>query len=392
MTATAGTFSGGEPPVETSNDIQVSDDGTTGWKDKTGALTYLLKESDVGKFFRSNSIAIDAVKQELWYESEAIGPVVAARTPITVTSAAHWSNLNDYTEGGTVFAECANFAGGTEGEVIYRYRWQTRASGNDSWVNGSWKSYTDHALEVESPPLGTGQIRFQCQARDASVDPAEQVNSFTGVENITPLPTLVVGEPVITGEPIVGYTLFCSEPTVEGGSGNPQFVYSWIDANSKAGEASYQGNSAKVIDYDLGKVMYCIVSVSDPVTGETKQVESNHVGPINRPVIPEFTAKVDGEVWDDPDEVLGMVGNESVVLEVSPELTGNLPLDLKYEWKLRSEGEGRFTGDVTAPTIVYTAPGAQGTTTITCTASSRDANDTAFVAQVLVMYREPDAD
>ena len=113
------------------------------------------------------------------------------REPIKVTSAAHWSNLNDYTEGSTVFAECAAFEGGTEGEVIYRYRWQTRASADDGWVNSSWTNYSDHALEVESPTLGTGQIRLQCQARDASVDPAEQVNSFTGVESITPLPTTI---------------------------------------------------------------------------------------------------------------------------------------------------------------------------------------------------------
>ena len=320
-------------------------------------------------------------------------PPEPEREPITVTSAARWAHLNNYTQGQTVFAEVGHFEGGTEGEVTWRYRWQTRADADSDWVNGTWNSYSDHALEVESPALGTGQIRFQCQARDTSVDPVDQVNSFTSVENITPLPPLVVGDPVVTGEPIVGYTLFCSEPTVEGGSGNPQFVYSWIDANSKAGEASYQGNTAKVIDYDLGKTMYCIVSVTDAVTGETKQVESNHVGPINRPTIPEFTAKVDGEVWDDPEAVHGMVGGESTVLEVSPELSGNLPLDLAYEWKLRAESGGRFTGDVNSTTIVYTAPaGEQGTANISCTASSRDANDTAFAAQVLVMYREPDPD
>ena len=39
--------------------------------------------------------------------------------------------------------------------------------------------------------LGRGEIRFQCQARDASVNPADQVNSFTGTESITPLPTTI---------------------------------------------------------------------------------------------------------------------------------------------------------------------------------------------------------
>jgi len=241
LTATQGTFSGGEAPVETSNDIQVSDDGISGWKDKTGALTYLLKESDIGKFFRSNSIAIDAVEQELWYESEAIGPVVAARSPITVKTAAHWSNLNDYTEGGTVFAECAHFEGGTEGEVTYRYRWQTRASGNDSWVNGSWKSFTDHALEVESPVLGTGEIKFQCQARDASVDPAEQVNSVTSAESITPLPTTIgtitvkVLDQVFDWQNPTTLTVLLNDDidivTTISGDANPTYQYSVRDTN-----------------------------------------------------------------------------------------------------------------------------------------------------------------
>ena len=168
-------------------------------------------------------------------------PPEPEREPITVTSPAHWSNLNDYTQGSSVFAECANFAGGTEGEVIYRYRWQTRASGNDSWVNGSWKSYTDHALEVESPPLGTGQIRFQCQARDASVDPAEQVNSFTGVENITPLPT-TIGTITITvldqaydWENPATLTVLMNDDipivTSISGDANPTYQYSVRDSN-----------------------------------------------------------------------------------------------------------------------------------------------------------------
>lgn len=64
-------------PLSTSNDIQISDNGTSDWKDKTGSLTYLLKEADIGKFFRSNSIAIDSIEQELWSESGTIGPVIA---------------------------------------------------------------------------------------------------------------------------------------------------------------------------------------------------------------------------------------------------------------------------------------------------------------------------
>ena len=163
------------------------------------------------------------------------------REPITTTVAARWASLNDYTEGSTVFAEVAHFEGGTEGSVIYRYRWQTRASASDSWINGSWTSYTDHALEVESPPLGTGQIRFQCQARDASVDPVEQVNSFTGAESITPLPTTIgtitvkVLDQVFDWENPTTLTVLLNDDidivTTISGDANPTYQYTVRDTN-----------------------------------------------------------------------------------------------------------------------------------------------------------------
>ena len=256
----------------------MSNDGTTGWKDKTGALTYLLKEADIGKFFRSNSIAIDAVKQELWYESEAIGPVVAARTPITVKTAAHWSNLNDYTEGSTVFAECAHFEGGTEGSVIYRYRWQTRASGNDSWVNGSWKSFTDHALEVESPVLGTGEIKFQCQARDASVDPVDQVNSVTGSESITPLPTTIgtitieVLDQAYDWENPATLTVLMNDPidivTTISGDADPVYEYTVRDTNAvydiQPPEVPNKGNGPSITYTAMSAGLHTVsIAISD---------------------------------------------------------------------------------------------------------------------------------
>ena len=223
------------------------------WVDETNAMIWerqyqsqemVLTEDQIGKTYKCLVTVTDKGfegGETVTVESNEIGPVVAAREPITVTSAAHWSNLNDYTEGSTVFAECAAFAGGAEGETIYRYRWQTRASANGNWVNGSWGSYTDHALEVESPTLGTGEIRFQCQARDASVDPAEQVNSFTGVVSITPLPTTigtvtvtVLGE-VYDWENPPTLTVLMGDPidivTTISGDASPVYKYTVRDQN-----------------------------------------------------------------------------------------------------------------------------------------------------------------
>ena len=54
------------------------------------------------------------------YDPDGVPPE-PEREPITVTNPARWANLNDYTEGESVFAEVAHFEGGTEGEVIWRY-------------------------------------------------------------------------------------------------------------------------------------------------------------------------------------------------------------------------------------------------------------------------------
>ena len=205
-------------------------------------------------------------------------PPEPEREPITVTVAARWASLNDYTEGSTVFAECAHFEGGSEGSVIYRYRWQTRASADDGWVNGSWKNYTDHALEVESPALGTGQIRFQCQARDASVDPAEQVNSFTGVESITPLPTTIgtitveVLDQVYDWENPVTLTVLMNDPidivTTISGDADPVYEYTVRDTNAvydiQPPEVPNKGNGPSITYTAMSAGLHTVsIAISD---------------------------------------------------------------------------------------------------------------------------------
>lgn len=125
--------------------------------------------------------------------------------------------------------------------MIYRYRWQTRANSKDGWTSTSWTNYTDHALEVESPVLGRGEIRFQCQAQDNSVDPAEQANSFTGVESITPLPTTIgditikVNDDVYDWENPTTLTVLMNDPitivTTITGDADPVYKYTVRDPN-----------------------------------------------------------------------------------------------------------------------------------------------------------------
>ena len=106
------------------------------------------------------------------------------REPITVTTAAAWADLNDYSIGSEVFADVAAYEGGSAETTTYRYRWQTRATAEGDWVSGKWTNYDDHAMEVSTTITELGQIRFQCQARDTAVDPVEQVNSFAAVKTV----------------------------------------------------------------------------------------------------------------------------------------------------------------------------------------------------------------
>lgn len=313
------------------------------------------------------------------------------RQPITVTTGAAWADLNDYSIGNEVFADVAAYTGGNPDTTTYRYRWQARATADDGWVNGSWTNYNDHAMEVSTTIAEPGQLRFQCQARDTSVDPVEQVNSFAAVKTVDTPAALVISTPVVTGEPIVGYTLTCSEPTVSGGVGPYQLDYFWVDeSNAIVWEATYMGNTTKIIDYDLGKTMKCLVTVTDKgyARGESTTVQSNQLGPINRPTLPDYEVYVDGALHDDPSADVGVGINGTVVLEVRPEAVAYPPLDIGYSWQVRN-GTGRLSGGTNGTSVMYMAPdSAPAGALVTCTATSNDASDSAYAAEVTILVAE----
>jgi hypothetical protein len=200
---------------------------------------------------------------------------------------------------------------------------------------------------------------------------------------------LVVGNPTATGEPYVGYTLSCSEPTISGGSGDTQIDYFWVDeSNAMVWENTYMSNTCKVIDYDLGKTMKCLVTVTDRVTGESETVASNELGPINRPTLADFDTWVDSELYDDPSKQIGVLPNGSVVCEVRMQPVSNPPLDVTYQWSIRT-GTGRLSGDENATGIIYLAPdAAPAGAQVQCKVESRDANDNAFAADVTILVSD----
>lgn len=108
---------------------------------------------------------------------------------LVVADKATWSNGNIYAVGETISGHSATYTGGSD-QVIYRSRVQHKPAGTDSWINNSWTNHanTPQILSFEIPAgEENGEVRFQTQARDSSVDPVKQVNSFTSIQQIDDL-------------------------------------------------------------------------------------------------------------------------------------------------------------------------------------------------------------
>lgn len=197
---------------------------------------------------------------------------------------------------------------------------------------------------------------------------------------------LVVSDPVLTGEPLVGYTLTCPEPTITGGSGEVQVAYYWQDANNS--RVLYMGSTQQVKDVDIGRTIQCQVVVTDAKADEAVTAVSNSVGPINRPAMPEFDVWVNGELHEDPSADVGVQPGDQVVLEVRPQPSATAPADVAYKWAVRT-GTGRLSGDENSRGIVYIAPEEPPAgALVTCTATSADADDSAYAAEVTILVAE----
>lgn len=121
------------------------------------------------------------------------------REDLKVDHPTKWAAHNNYVKGQTVYCNVAHFSGGNPDSTIYRYRLQKRADANADWLSYSWTSYTDHALEINTT-CPEGQIRFHCQAKDSSVEPADQVDSMSTVETVV-TPTLLPVDTTADGQP-----------------------------------------------------------------------------------------------------------------------------------------------------------------------------------------------
>ena len=190
-----------------------------------------------------------------------------------------------------------------------------------------------------------------------------------------------VAAPTVTGDPCVGYTLSCSEPVVTGGSGNFQFDYFWVDeTNVIVWEAPKMAPTTTVTEYDLGKTMKCLVSVTDKdIQGsQAVTVESNSTIAVFRPTLGDFQAYVDDVLVEG--EAIGVTPSQlcGCLVQVDDPV-GFPPKDVSFNWELRT-GTGSLRGDNGGPFIGYLAPDhAPAGALVTCSVASAHASDVQSV-------------
>lgn len=110
---------------------------------------------------------------------------------LAVETNSRWRSGNYYFVNYEVGAYVAGFTGGNEENSTYRYRFQYRESSEDPWTSTAWTNYDNVVREVRwtvPPEASAGQIRFQSQARDTTVSPEIQANSFASIQ---PIPEVI---------------------------------------------------------------------------------------------------------------------------------------------------------------------------------------------------------
>ena len=255
---------------------------------------------------------------------------------------------NVYEIGQTVAFTTATYTGGSDSNV-YRWRFQDRDHPDDAWVNYPWTNY-DNTQETMVKVLEKGgQIRFQCQARDASQDPVPQVNSFGPVANV-PFPPLQLTTPTLQGNPYVGETITCPQPHVIGGLADYTFDYMWLDANSKS-----TSNKAVMLDYDKGKLVSCYVTVTD-AKGTKEHVESNKIGPIEEYTIGNIKLTNSNTNTDIENGGMDTILQGASVTYVA-DYDGNLPENhALWSWTVRSGGGVTIRGSSNLPYCTFELP------------------------------------
>jgi hypothetical protein len=201
--------------------------------------------------------------------------------PLSIASGqgANWVST-DFVQGSDVTAKTAAYIGGVE-PVTYRARFRTKVLPTDSsWTDGPWTTVPNEKVILTTQLTSTtGSIVFQSQATDSS-DPPVHLNSNTGTKTV-PYPTLTAGTPTIQGQPAVGNTLCCLEPTPSGGAAPYVYTYMWTNAatNAVVFENKFLQDCLLLDATDEGITYYCQVTITS-ADKQTVNVATANIGPI----------------------------------------------------------------------------------------------------------------
>ena len=184
------------------------------------------------------------------------GPQPEPAKPLAVADGkgSNWVNTNVYEIGQVVEGRTAEYVGGVE-PITYRYRFQAKSTGSDTWVNQPWANTTNAKNPVYFEITEAGQLKLQSQARDSS-DPVVQLNSVTGVKTIQPQTTIGDISFLVNGVEAVGSN--CSaligstinvDCVTSGGTATNE-TYSW---SIRSGDATIIGSTtSKICNVELG--------------------------------------------------------------------------------------------------------------------------------------------
>ena len=188
---------------------------------------------------------------------------------------------------------------------------------------------------------------------------------------------------------VVGETLTMTPGTFSGGTdAKTQDDHLEVSADGQGGWSWFkQALTHELTADDDGKYFraysLCMEDGLDSVNGA-----SAPIGPVTRPVLPEFDVWVNGELHEDPSADVGVAPGGQVMLEVRPQPSNTAATDVAYKWAVRT-GTGRLSGDENSRGIVYIAPEEPPAgALVTCTATSADADDSAYAAEVTILVSE----
>ena len=318
LTTTDGTWTGSPTPTYTYQ-WQVSDDGSTGWSDISGATsnTYTLTSAQSGKYVRSEVTATNT-EGTVIAESASSGQIVedVANTAIPTVSGTTRVGETLTTTDGT----WTGFPAPT-----YAYQWQVSDDGISSWSNISGATSSTYILTTSE----TGKYVRSAVTATNSENSVTAESASTTVINETPS----ISSLTISGTAEVGETLTANITAT--GFPTPTYTYQW-EENDGSGWTNISGAVSST---------YILTSAQAGNTIRVSATATNSEGSDS-----ETSAATTEVIWEPANATLPEI-SYSGFLEVGNTLTASdgtwtgypAPSVFTYQWEQSPNGNDTWT-------------------------------------------------